>query len=88
MNDLLHEDKKEVNRGCDTSELADIISDFFQTKMLRTRNTIVLMLTAAGSLMFGQHCVHTGPILDRFAKFRRMSTISSALTNACEVVTA
>ena len=66
MKYLLHENKKEVNRGCNTSELADNIGHFFQTKLLRIRNTIALMLTA-GSVMFGQHRVHTGPILNNFS---------------------
>ena len=66
MKVLLHEDKKEVNRGCNIRELAYTISDFFQTKLLSIRNTIALMLTTAGSVMFGQHRVHTGQILYSF----------------------
>ena len=66
VKDLLHEDKKEENHGCNTSELADTSSDFFQTKLLCIRNTIALMLTTAGSVVFGQHRVHTGPILNSF----------------------
>ena len=62
MMDLLHEDKKEITGGCNTSELADTIIDFFQTKLLRIRNMIALMLTTARSIMFRQLCVHTGPI--------------------------
>ena len=66
VKDLLHENNKGVNRGCNTSELTDTIMDFFQTKLLRMRNTIALMLTTAVSVMLGQHRGHTGPILDSF----------------------
>ena len=62
---------------CNTSELFDTISDFFQTKLLRITNTIALMLTTAGSVMFGQHHVHTGPILTVLAQFQMMRYYSS-----------
>ena len=70
MKDLLHEYKKEINRHCNTNELADTY--FFHTKLFHIRNTIALMLTA-GLVMFGQHW----PILNSFGRW------SSPATSLC-----
>ena len=85
---LLNEDKKEANRDCNTNELVDTIYDFFQTKLLCTKNTISLLLTTTRSIIvWPTLCSYSANPGQFWLGFGRW-VLQLISKKSCEVVTA